>query len=77
MGCWILYDKTLISLDALEDVGLLDSPFAYVCPFFIGLRVFFLGMGSLPPRLPIICELLEEVRLDVFRGLFRVSRGWC
>jgi len=49
MGCRILYDKALISLDALEDMGLLDSPLANKCPFFIGLSIFLLRVGSLPP----------------------------
>jgi len=57
MGCWVLYNETLIALNALENRGHFDGPFANECPFFIGLSIFFLCVGGLPPCLPIVCEL--------------------
>jgi hypothetical protein len=67
MGSGVLYDKTLITLHALEDMRLLDSPLSDVCPFLILLARAFsilLSMGRLPSGLPIVCELLEEVGFD-------------
>lgn len=49
MGCWIFYNQTLILLNGLEDMGLLNRPLADVCPFFGGLRIFFLCVGGFPP----------------------------
>lgn len=63
----ILYNQTLVLLNGLEDVGLLDRPFADVCPFFGSLGIFFLCVGGFPPCVPVVCELFEEVCFDIGR----------
>ena len=62
----VLDNETLIALHSLEDSWLLDSPFSNICPLLIFVRTLgvLLGMGWLPSRLPVICELLDEVGLD-------------
>ena len=67
MSCWVLYNQTLVLLNTLQDVGLLNGPLADVCPLFGGFGIFFLCMGGFPPRVPIICELFEEVGFDIGR----------
>ena len=58
MGSSVLDYKTFVALDALVFVGLLDRPLANVGPFlFLALGVF-LGVGRLPPLLPVIGKLL-------------------
>ena len=71
MSGWVLYDQTLILLDSLEDMGLLNRPLADICPFFGSLRVFLFRMGGFPACFPVICELFEEVCFDIgrLRGL--------
>lgn len=63
----ILDNKTSVAFHTLEDMWLLDSPLANVCPLLIllGTLHVLLCMGWLPSLLPIIRELLEEVCLDV------------
>ena len=56
MGGLVLEDETLVTLDALENLGLLDSPSANVSPFLIRL-VLLLGMRCLPPSLPVVGKL--------------------
>jgi hypothetical protein len=65
----VLDDKTLVALNALVDMGLLYSPFSNICPFLVLVRTLcvLLGMGRLPSCLPIVCELLEEVGLELGR----------
>ena len=67
MSCWILYYQTLILLNGLEDMGLLNSPLANVCPFFGSLGIFFLGMRWLPACFPVIRELFKEFGFDFGR----------
>lgn len=67
MSCWVLYNQTLVLLNALQNMGLLNRPLANVCPLFGGLRIFFFCMGGFPPCVPVMCELLEEVCFDVGR----------
>jgi hypothetical protein len=69
MSCSVLDDKTLVALHALVDMGLLYSPFSNICPFLVLVRTLcvLLGMGRLPSCLPIVCELLEEVGLELGR----------
>ncbi len=45
MCCWVLDYKTLVALDGLENLGLLNSPFANVRPLLGSLGVFFFRMG--------------------------------
>jgi hypothetical protein len=69
MSCSVLDDKTLVALHALVDMGLFYSPFSNICPFLILVRTLcvLLGMGWLPSGLPIVCELLKEVGLELSR----------
>ncbi len=67
MSCWVLYNQTLILLNGLEYMGLLNRPLANVCPFFGSLGIFFLCMGGFPSGIPAVCELFEEVCFDVGR----------
>jgi len=62
VGGLVLQYETLVTVEAAEDRGLLDIPRANVRPLF--LRVLLLGVGSLPPAVPIVCELLEEGSLQ-------------
>jgi len=55
----VLHDQTGITLHALVNRRLLDSPLADVGPLLIALNVF-LGMRGLPPLVPALGELLEE-----------------
>jgi hypothetical protein len=66
MSSGVLDDKALITLHALEGMRLLHSPFSNICPLLIlvGALSILLSMGWLPSGLPIVCELLEEVRFD-------------
>src|SRR5690242_1556688 len=60
----VLDDKTLVTLNTLQDGGLLDGPVADVSPLLvIGLDVLLCVRG-LPSVLPVICELLEEGSLE-------------
>lgn len=56
----VLDHKTLLALHSLEDIRLLNSPLANICPLLIGAGRLFLGMGGLPSLLPAIGELLDE-----------------
>jgi hypothetical protein len=69
MSCGILDNKTFVTLHALVDMRLFYSPLSNVCPFLILVRTpcVLLGMGWLPSCLPIVCELLEEVGLELGR----------
>ena len=64
----ILDDETLVANHAGIDGRLLDSPFTDVGPFlflFSGASHVLLGMGRLPPLLPVPSKLLEEVCLQL------------
>lgn len=63
----ILDDEALVALHTLKNMWLLNSPLADVCPLLVNIRSLhiLLGMGWLPSLLPIVGELLEEVRLDI------------
>ena len=67
MSRWVLYNQTLVMLDSLEDMGLLNRPLANICPFFGSLGVFFLRVRGFPACVPIICELFEELCFDIGR----------
>ena len=71
MSGWVLYDQTLILLNSLEDMRLLNRPLADICPFFGSLRVFLLRMRGFPACFPVVCELFEEICFDIgrLRGL--------
>jgi hypothetical protein len=56
----ILDNKTLVTLDTLEDGRLLDGPLANVGPILIGFGVLLLGVRGSPTFLPVISELLKE-----------------
>ncbi len=73
MSCRVFHDKTLVTLNAFEYVGFLNGPFANVRPFFVGLGVFLLRVRGLPPGLPVVCELFDEIRFDVCGWLSRLS----
>ena len=63
----VLDNKTLIALDTFDLERLLDRPLADVSPFlrvFVGAGHVLLRMGRLPPGLPVIGELLEEIGLN-------------
>ena len=74
MSRCVLDDKALVALHALVNMGFFYSPFSYICPLLIlvGALCVLLGMGWLPSCLPIVCELLHEVTLDL--GRLRRSR---
>ena len=44
MGCRVLHNKSLVSYDTGEDVGLFNGPFTNIRPILVGLGVLFLGM---------------------------------
>lgn len=67
VSCWILHNQALVLLNGLEDIRLLNGPLADVCPFFGSLGILFLCVRGLPPFVPVICELFEEVCFDVGR----------
>lgn len=75
-----LDNKTLVALDALELVGLLDGPLANVGPFLFALLVgagsILLGGGNLPSLLPVVGELLEKITLDGGGLEYIVSGQW-
>ena len=68
VGGGILDNKTLVALDALELERLLHRPFTDKRPLLVLLLVgageVLLGVGSLPALVPVVGELLDEVRLD-------------
>jgi len=68
MGGCVLDNQTLITIHALEDGRLFDSPFTNIGPFLFPALGVLLGVGRLPSCLPVICELFDEVTLD-FGGL--------
>jgi hypothetical protein len=69
MSCSILDNKAFVALHALVYMRLLYSPLSNVCPFLILVRTLcvLLGVRRLPSCLPIVCELLEEVGLELGR----------
>jgi hypothetical protein len=70
VGSLVLDDQALVALNALQFSWLLNGPVANVGPFLLGggvLLFFFLGMGRLPPRVPVVCELFQEGGLQVGR----------
>lgn len=68
VGSLVLEHKTLVAVNATEDTWLLDGPLSNVCPIL--LSALLLRLRSLPSRLPVVCELLEEWGLES-GGLFR------
>jgi len=65
VSSFVLDDQALIALHALEHRRLLDGPGADVCPLLVvGLDVLLCVRG-LPSVLPVVCELLEERRLEL------------
>lgn len=61
----VLDDQALVTLHALEHGRLLNGPGSNVCPFLvIGLDIL-LCVRRLPSVLPVVCELLEEWRLEL------------
>lgn len=66
VGGLVLDDKTLVSFDGLEDVRLFDGPLPDISPLLVLLALqVLLGVGRLPPQLPVVGELLKERRLKV------------
>lgn len=79
VGGLVLDDQALVSLHSLVDGGLLDSPLADVRPLLLLLACaleVLLCVGGLPPRLPVIGELLKEGSLEGC-GLENRSRISC
>jgi hypothetical protein len=76
----VLDNKSLVTVDTLIRDRLLNSPLANICPFLLFLvrasRVL-LGSGWLPPLVPTVGELLEEIGLES-GGLikYKVSDQW-
>jgi hypothetical protein len=70
MGCGVLDNETFVTLHTLEDSRLLNCPLSNVRPFLVlvGTLRVLCGMGRLPPGLPVICELLQEIGFNR-RGL--------
>jgi hypothetical protein len=64
VGSLVLDDETLVSLHALEDRGLLGRPGADVGPLLVVGLDILLCVRGLPAVLPVVCELLEEGRLE-------------
>lgn len=62
MGSLVLDYKTFVADHAIEDMWLFDSPVADEGPFLsiFLLVILLLCVRSLPPCLPIVCELLQE-----------------
>ena len=62
----VLDDKSLVALHALVGGGLLHGPGTDVGPLLVTLGGggVLLGVGRLPPFLPVISELLKEVGLE-------------
>jgi hypothetical protein len=61
----VLDNQTLVTLHALQHGRLLDGPGTNVRPLLIvGLDVL-LRVRRLPSGLPVVCELLEEWRLEL------------
>jgi hypothetical protein len=63
----VLNHQALITLDALEDMGLLYGPLSNVGPLLVllvGAGGVLLSGGRLPAGIPAIGELLKEVGLD-------------
>lgn len=71
MSSLVLDHKTFIANHAIEDMWLFDSPVADECPFLgiLFLVVLLLCVRSLPPCLPIVCELFQEGSAFDGRGL--------
>jgi hypothetical protein len=69
VGGLVFDDQALVALHSLEDGGLIDGPIADVGPLLGRILVLFLlGVRWLPPRVPIVGELLKETSLDLERG---------
>jgi hypothetical protein len=67
VGSRVLDDQALVALHTLQHGRLFNRPSADVGPFLIvGLDVLLCVRG-LPPALPVVCELLEERRLELGR----------
>jgi hypothetical protein len=68
----VLDNEALVAIDALEHMWLLNSPLADVCPLLIhiGSLHVLLRVGWLPSLLPVVCELLDEVALNLGRLLY-------
>jgi hypothetical protein len=64
VGGSVLDHKTLVAINTLQDSRLFNGPFTNVSPFVVGLGVILLRSGSLPPRLPVVGELLQEGSLE-------------
>ena len=69
VGGLVLDDQALVAMHAAEDVRLFNGPIADVGPLLGGtLFLFLLGVRWLPPRVPIVGELLEEAALGLELG---------
>lgn len=64
----VLHNEALVALHPLVHMRLFNRPFSNVGPFFLRTSCVLLCVGGLPPGIPAIGELFDEVGLDT-RGL--------
>lgn len=64
----VLNNEAFVAFHALQNHRLLDRPGADILPLLLGrlVRLLF-GVRCLPPRVPIICELLEKRSFEIGR----------
>jgi hypothetical protein len=67
VGGGVLDNKTLIAVNSLVLDGLLNCPFADVCPLLLGASCVLLRVRGLPSLVPVVGELFKEVSLEVGR----------
>ena len=73
----VLHDKTLVTLNSLENGRFFDGPLTNVGPLFLRLGVVLFGLGRSPSGFPALGELFEERRLQGCRLVnAKVSRCW-
>src|SRR5262249_44759001 len=69
----VLDNETFVAFHALKNHWFLDRPGADILPLLFGRLVSLLfGVRCLPPRVPIIGELLEEGSFEI-GGLMKVN----
>jgi hypothetical protein len=67
MSSCVLDNQALVAFHAFEDMRFFDSPLSNICPFLVLVRALgiLLGVRWLPSCLPVVCELLDEVGLQL------------